>query len=312
MVESKTKRESDGISVSGALGIRSLLWRPRVLLLIGLALAATVVVPKVLESVPELGDRPEYELRVEAVELVPSPPGWVPDRFLSDVVSSDLWPQSGSSVFAPDLAKRVSESFAARAWVSEVVRVERRVPSGVMVRLVYRRPVAWIETTGLPVAVDVGGVRLPREDLQGESGVDYPVVRGITSEAPAADALVWDDPAVLASARLADELGLHWAEFGLSAIVVRPGRDKDGDPVFLELLTRGGSRVMWGRPPGTRHPGELTVRQKIGRIEQFISHFESLDPPDGPYEINIRHWREIIYRPLKSESARRMTLRVVR
>ena len=43
---------------------------PLVLLLVGLALVATVVVPKVLESVPELGDRPEYELRVEAVELV--------------------------------------------------------------------------------------------------------------------------------------------------------------------------------------------------------------------------------------------------
>ena len=87
---------------------------------------------------------------------------------------------------------------------------------------------------------------------------------------------------------------------------------RDRDRVFLELLTHGGSRIVWGRPPGTRHPGELTVSQKLGRIMQFISHFDSLDPPGGPFEINIRHWREIIYRPLNSESAQSLTLPVIR
>ena len=307
MVESQEHREVETEATTGG-GIAAVLWRPGVLLLVVLVLAATVVVPKIIKRLPELGDRPGYQLSRDAVEVIPPLPKWVPEQLVSRVTSSATWPVEGTSVFEPDLVKRVAESFAEHPWVAEVVRVERRVPAGVVVRLVYRQPVAWIETTGEAVAVDVTGVRLPGEDLLGEGSPKLPVVRGVTSQPPATDAVAWEDRGVLAGARLAEALESHWELFDLEAIVVK----RDQDHVMLELLTRGGSRVVWGRPPGTRHPGELTVSQKIGRIMQFISHFESLDPPEGPYEINIRHWREIIYRPLKSESARSMTLRVVR
>ncbi|HCD00529.1 MAG TPA: hypothetical protein DER64_08365, partial [Planctomycetaceae bacterium] len=132
---------------------------------------------------------------------------------------------------------------------------------------------------------------------------------------PAIDAVAWNDPSVVAAAELATELESYWEPFDLVAIVVQrrdPAVNSAGDHMVLELLTRGGSRVVWGRPPGTGHPGELTTAQKIGRIMQFISHFDSLDPPDGPFEINIRHWHEIIFRSLKSTSARSRTLRVLR
>jgi len=307
MVESQEQHEVE-TEAGGRGGIAGVLLRPGVLVLVVLILVGTVVVPKIIQRLPELGDRPEYQLSRDAVEVIPSPPEWVPEHWVSRVTSSETWPVEGTRVFEPDLVKRVAESFAAQPWVAEVVRVERRIPAGVVVRLVYRRPVAWIETTGESVAVDVTGVRLPREDLLGEDSVKLPVVRGVTSEPPASDALAWEDLGVVAGAQLAAALEAHWELFDLEAIVVK----RDQDRVMLELLTRGGSRVVWGRPPGTRHPGELTVSQKIGRIVQFISRFESLDPPEGPLEINIRHWREIIYRPLKSESARSMTLRVVR
>ena len=307
MVESQENRGVEGETVRGG-GIAAVLRRPGVLVLVVGVLVATVVVPKIVDHLPELADRPEYQLTRDAVEIIPGPPAWVPDDFVLRVTGSETWPEDGTSVFEPNLVERVAESVAAQPWVAEVRRVERRLPAGVVVWLVYRRPVAWIETSGPRVAVDVTGVRLPREDLVGENAASYPVVRGVRSEPPAADAVAWDDPGVVAAARLAAELESHWVPFDLEAIVVK----RDQDRVFLELLTRGGSGVAWGRPPGTRHPGELTVSQKIGRIMQFISHFDSLDPPGGPYEINIRHWREIIYRPLKSESARSMTLPVTR
>ena len=37
--------------------------------------------------------------------------------------------------------------------------------------------------------------------------------------------------------------------------------------VQLELLTEGGSRILWGRAPGSIHPGELEPTQKIGRLK---------------------------------------------
>ena len=314
MVELQENRSDEVADASSVGGISVVLWRPGVLIPVVLALVATVAVPKIIRGLPELSERPAYQLSRGAVEIVPAKPDWVPEDFLSIVTGSEVWPAEGTSIFDPTLVERVAAAFADHPWVAEVERVERRVPAGVMVRLKFRRPVAWVETAGGRVAVDVTGVRLPGEDLVSEAAERFPVVRGVTSEPPEVGAIAWNDPSVVAAAQLAAELESHWGPFDLAAIVVKR-RDAvlnpAGDQMVLELVTRGGSRVVWGRPPGTSHPGELTVAQKIGRIMQFISRFDSLDPPDGPYEINIRHWHEIIYRSLKSKSARSRTLRVL-
>ena len=311
MVELQENRSDDGSEG----GIAAMLWRPGVLVPVVLALVATVAVPKLIRELPELSEYPAYQLSRSAVQVIPEKPEWVPKDFLLTVTGSEMWPEDGTSIFDATLVERVAEAFADHRWVAGVERVERRVPAGVVVRLTFRRPVAWIETAGGRVAVDVTGVRLPGEDLVGETAERYPVVRGVTSQPPAIDAVAWNDPGVVAAAQLAAELESYWEPFDLVAIVVQrrdPAVNSTGDHMVLELLTRGGSRVVWGRPPGTGHLGELTTAQKIGRIMQFISHFDSLDPPDGPFEINIRHWHEIIFRSLKSTSARSRTLRVLR
>ena len=311
MVELQENRSDDGSEG----GIAAMLWRPGVLVPVVLALVATVAVPKLIRELPELSEYPAYQLSRSAVQVIPEKPEWVPKDFLLTVTGSEMWPEDGTSIFDATLVERVAEAFADHRWVAGVERVERRVPAGVVVRLTFRRPVAWIETAGGRVAVDVTGVRLPGEDLVGETAERYPVVRGVTSQPPAIDAVAWNDPGVVAAAQLATELESYWEPFDLVAIVVQrrdPAVNSTGDHIVLELLTRGGSRVVWGRPPGTGHPGELTTAQKIGRIMQFISHFDSLDPPDGPFEINIRHWHEIIFRSLKSTSAGSRTLRVLR
>ena len=311
MVESQENR-SDDVAKSG---ISAMLWRPGVLVPVVLALVGTVAVPKLVRELPELSEYPAYQLSRSAVQVIPEKPDWVPEDFLLSVTGSEKWPEDGTPLLDATLVERVAEAFAEHRWVAEVERVERRVPAGVVVRLAFRRPVAWIETDSGRVAVDVTGVRLPGEDLVGETAERYPVVRGVTSQTPATDGVAWNDPSVVAAAQLAVELESYWEPFDLVAIVVKrrdPTGNSVGDHMILELLTRGGSRVVWGRSPGTGHPGELTTAQKIGRIMQFISHFDSLDPPDGPFEINIRHWHEIIFRSLKSASARSRTLRVLR
>ena len=295
-------------------GLGRLLWRPRTLVLVGLGIAATVVVPTLIPQLPRLAFRSEYRLTRDAVVVTPGPPDWVPATFLSQVIEGDLWPVEGTSVLEKTLVDQIAGAFAAHPWVADVVRVEHRIPARVIIRLKYRRPVAWIEASPRRIPVDVTGLCLPAGDFSASDSGRYPLVRGVVSQPPSATGMAWDDPGLVAAARLAQELGPHWESFGLSAIVVQR-RDEEpavDDRVFLQMLTRGGSRVVWGRPPGTRHPGELTVAQKLGRLKQFIAHFDSLDPPHGPYEINIRHWREIIYRRLGSESAQRMTLRVIR
>ena len=97
--------------------------------------------------------------------------------------------------------------------------------------------------------------------------------------------------------------------FGLTSIVAPQRPDPKVSPAELtfELTSKGGSVIVWGRPPGTNHPGELTVEQKVGRLERYLEQFGSFDGPHGPYEIDIRHWQEISRRPLtppKSNAAR--------
>ena len=66
------------------------------------------------------------------------------------------------------------------------------------------------------------------------------------------------------------------------------------------LLSRGGTRVVWGRPPDTDHPGEIPASEKIARLQDYVRRFGSLEAPAGPYELDIRHWKALSRRPVSS------------
>jgi hypothetical protein len=66
-------------------------------------------------------------------------------------------------------------------------------------------------------------------------------------------------------------------------------------------LSKGGSHIIWGHAPGTGHPGELSTKQKIGRLDEYVKRFGGFDRPHGPYRIDIRHWRDISRTPLTAE-----------
>jgi hypothetical protein len=76
--------------------------------------------------------------------------------------------------------------------------------------------------------------------------------------------------------------------------------------IVLQLQAKGGSTIIWGRAPGTDHPGELTSAQKVARLDKYVTEFGSFSRPSGPYEIDIRHWQEITRRPAaKAQAASR-------
>ena len=72
----------------------------------------------------------------------------------------------------------------------------------------------------------------------------------------------------------------------------------------LALRTTGGSRIIWGRAPGSDRPGELSAEQKIGRMEEYLARKGGFTDPQGPLEIDIRHWKEITARPLGDDGTR--------
>ena len=52
--------------------------------------------------------------------------------------------------------------------------------------------------------------------------------------------------------------------------------------------------ILWGRAPGTRHPGELAAEKKVGRLTDYHRDHGSLDDAPEPYMIDIRDWNSII------------------
>lgn len=274
-------------------------FRPHWLLRAALLAMIPVLAPWVARQLPELDRRPEYQLPFRDVRLIPPPLPPLPADFLDQVRHRADLPEE-LPLLDPQLPQRLAMAFAAHPWVAQVVEVRNQSLALVTVTLQYRRAVALVEVPDGLYAVDPQGTLLPPQDFSAADAQDYLLIRGIKSVPNGPAGKPWGDPAVTAAAALADFLGPRWKELQLTAIVaprITSVQTKPQD-VLLELETEGGSRIQWGRPPGSTYPGELEATQKVGRLDKYLREFGSYHVPQGPYAIDIRHWQEITRKPL--------------
>ena len=233
-----------------------------------------------------------------------NPPNWVAQDLLQQVIERAGLPQE-VSLLEDGLAEEIAKAFELHPWVEEVIFVRKSIPARLEVELSYRRPVAMVQGVQGMYPVDGSGTLLPPADFSVADTKRYPVIQNVKSTPRGAAGTNWGDLNVVAAARLADTLAVHWQEFGLVAIrVPRPRKVQvTFDDLIYELVTAGGSTIIWGRVPGSNHPGELSAEQKIGRLKKYLTDFGSFDHPHGPYEIDIRHWQEISRRPLSARDS---------
>jgi hypothetical protein len=275
--------------------------------LAGLALicGAVLLAPRLAKSLPDVGNRAEYQLQTAEIR-VNEIPQWVPKDLVTQVVNqSRLGAQR--SVLEEGLTKEIAIAFQKHPWVEKVVQVAKHVPARIDVELIFRRPVAMVEVpTGL-LPVDGSGVLLPPTEFTPEDARRYPLISQPKTSPRGAVGTNWGDPQVVAAAKLAAVLLPHWKDFNLTSIVIPAGLDLRAplEELVFELQTKGGSRIVWGRAPGVVYPLELSPHQKIGRLEECLTRFGGFDLPDGPYEIDIRHFKEITRFQLTATSDRR-------
>lgn len=295
---------SDVPAVPPRVPMRDRLFRPQTLVVLAFLLSLPVLGPWLWRQLPDLHSQPEYQLAFDQIQLEPQLPADLPAGFLHQVrEGAQLEPFL--SVLDPELPRILAEAFAQHPWVAQVVSVRNLYPATVSVELVYRRPVAMIQVNSGYYAVDARGVLLPPGDFQASALQRYVPVRGVRSRPRGAAGTEWGDPVVTGAASLAEFLGPRWQTLELAAIEVAPETavPRDGDEPRFDLVTRGGSRILWGRAPGSQHPGELAASQKLGRLEKYLAEFGSFERPRGPYEIDIRHWQEISRRSLENPYA---------
>lgn len=265
------------------------------------AVAMTIVmIPVIARLMPKLNDRPEYRIGVEQV-IISAPPNWIPPDLAQQVfVRAGL--EENQSLLDATLSERVAAAFHTHPWVQEVRSVRKTFPARIHVDVVYREPVAMVKGVDGYYPIDRHSILLPARDFSDADIERYPVIERVASVPMGKLGESWGDPAVSGAAELAATLNTKregrnswWSELELTAILMprRVALIEDADELEYELRTKGGSEILWGRSPNSRHPGELAVAQKLQRLSEYQRDYGGFDDAHGPYQIDIRPWQGI-------------------
>ena len=247
---------------------------------------------------PRILGSPEYRVTAERVEITP-PPEWIHSNVRA-VVFQDPTLDGPLSLMDDDLAERIFRAFARHPWVAKVIRVNKQ---NLKVELVYRRPACMVEVPGGLLPVDGEGILLPPVDFSSNEAAGYPRLTGVERGPTAAPGSRWPDAKVLGGAEIAAVVGPAWGAMRLQRIVPLPadpaasvtergnsGR-RSAEP-FFALLTRGGTRILWGYAPGANAMGELPAAEKLARLQRYLTDHDTLEGRQGqPQELDVRTMR---------------------
>lgn len=277
--------------------------QPRILGTIVLAGLFVVVIPAIPSLWPTISQRDRFKLSVDAIELTAAS-NWAPhDVALRVAAEHPEW--SDRSLLDRTLVADLAEAFAKHPWIEKVDRVEKTRQGRVIVQVTYRTPVAMIETYRGLYPVDAQGVLLPPSDFSITESNQLPRLEGIKSLPNGKPGQPWGDPIVVAGAKLCSELipkgtlDTHWTRFGLKAVIAPPppstGPADIPEPLVFQLVTNGteknnyqdGRLIIWGRAPGD-DALEPTVAQKLGRLEEYLNRFKSLEQPEDGQVLDLR------------------------
>lgn len=271
--------------------------RPAALLVLIGGVSVYIAGPVAWSWLPDLTRRPEYRVKADEIRFT-EPPPWIPRTFLHDVIREGGLPEE-LSLLDDGLVDHVAAAFQKDAWVDRVVSVRKDFTQHLTVAIEYRKPVAFVVTETERYPVDRDATLLPPPSFPSGSG-ELPLIKNAHSTPQGLAGTAWGDRIVEGAAKLADVLGPCWKKLQLESIQIPEAAStrKGPDETIYELRTMGGSHIIWGRAPGSDHPGELTFQQKIGRLEEYAARNSGFSDEHGPYEIDIRHWHEITRQPL--------------
>jgi hypothetical protein len=248
-----------------------------------LVLAGVILGGQALRS--QLRQHDRYTTAFADIECAP-PDGMMQAQFLEEVRRRADLPER-LPVLDEELAARLKAAFAQHPWVEEVEEVRVGRDRKIDVRLCYRRGALAIPLADGTCAVDGNGVLLPAT----ASVKGLPVWRGPTVLPGGKAGDRWGDAALEGAAQVAGLLRPHQEKMHLAAALTTSGE--------VILTTKSGSRILWGRPPGTEKDGEATATVKCERLLEHCRKNGDLDHPDGACEHDVRAADKARVRPLR-------------
>ena len=305
----KKKRTVFGRLASGMLRLGALAVGPARSLILGslviglLAGAATVTWHKVADRALSSDD---YIVSAKSLHITQRPP-WIH----SDIAGQafECLRSTGRrqlSIMDNDATQRVAQAFSLHPWVRRVLRVSKHHPARIKVELEYRRPVCMVvvkqtEKATWRRAVDVEGVLLPTiADFSSVEARAYPWLTGFHATEPAGGpGNHWGDERVVGAAEIAAAFADDWKKLKLDRIEpADPGRSAYRGVYSYTLFTHGGTKIIWGRPPGSELPSEAPAADKIARLKELAEVRGSLDgsQPRRPIDVRSREGLKLLER----------------
>ena len=243
-----------------------------------------------LHYAPSVIHRPRYLVSGQRITISP-PPEWITTDIRGEVVRN-AGLDGQLSILDDDFVPAIRSAFLLHPWVKSVDRIIKSYPPAVQVDLSYRCPVGVVEMSGPSGAellpVDKLGIRLPASGLPEIRKRSLPRIGNIVGRP--AEGQKWDDPRVAGAANLADQLADLWQQLYLVDIIpsARPEIHGEHRYFIFNLVTRGGTRIVWGAAPKTGPPGEAGFATKLKRLKQCAQRCGPLDSVRGPAVVDIR------------------------
>lgn len=304
MAKAKSKGKASAKRSISAAGGRLLLPRARVVLALGVIALLGWGMHAVWQHVaPNVIGRDRHLLRAERITITPLPE-WIAGDIRAQVVR-DAGLDSRLSLLDDAFGTVVADAFKLNPWVETVERVTKDYPQGVQVELTYRKPVAVVELVGAEgvqyVPIDRRGVHLPIDDVPELRKRYLPRVGGIVGRPPVGQ--VWPDPRVIGAAELAYALRDEWEPLCLVDILpsARPEIQDESRYFVYDLVTRGGTRIVWGAVESSGPSGEDGFQKKLDRLRACVAEHGPFDSVRGPAVVDVRHETAITPRTVKKE-----------
>jgi hypothetical protein len=237
-----------------------------------------------------------YHLSLDDIIVTPRPE-WIRTDVKAEVVR-DASVDGPLSVLDQRLLQRLREAFALHPWVAKVVRVGKRSPARVEVDLVYRRPVCMVQVPGGLFPVDAEGVLLLTADFSPQEASRYPRLSGIPLSTAPPPGVRWPDERVLGGAEIAAALRDVWHEMELHHIqpTITSADGGSSGPDY-DIITRHGTRIVWGPAPGADDASRTAAAEKVARLKHFFADRGTLEGARGSQDLDLRNGAEVRVTP---------------
>ncbi|MSR17813.1 MAG: hypothetical protein EXS00_01380 [Phycisphaerales bacterium] len=258
----KQQSSSQGMSwhhISTAIGAGALI--------LGLALFATVVLPKLRKAAHASGASTVGAVRVAFTRA----PAWLGEsdiRLLSELAAAEAGPDPGDRQALARAQKALMDS----GWFFSVSQVRRASVGELTVDALFAAPFALVCDSDGEHLIAADGRLLPRT-YAADSGPAFPRIRGCREPRPDHAGTRWIGADLAAGLELARMIDTQRWRSQIESIEVG-GYAEDGQ---LRMKTRGGCTIEWGHPPGEETPAEVAAVQKLRYLQYFDSSFGKVD-----------------------------------